>query len=438
LVAIFIAMSKNQEYLYKDNEGPNLDHPDSLIRLACVVHRFRVPRIGTTRKLSFQKSFSTVGRADKARKLVLNADDVRERLSEACSAKKISSERVVADARRYMPMIHTILLSCKVQPEAARLDEKLVFQWLSGIEFKPEAYSSEAIMYDLTMTIVTEGLGRAASATENSVAGEFAGAARDYAAAAGIFDFLADEHLPKWIAKGSKTNPDDLPSECHAPMAKALKTLFMANGQQMAVATVLIKPGTPNYGLLAKLCLGISEQLEDFMTVLRRDAFAQMSRMDPDFFTLLAFQINIQKSLSLYCQARALWDTDDHGIAIAILSEATVAARTRESTTSVGLPDVLRTPALHPLKNDLQDLKTHMATLLRVWEKDNSSVYFESVPQHVPAGKKLQDGLQMKRKEAYQLEEVEPVLLVLPEGALHRSDSDLARELQERLNAGEE
>jgi hypothetical protein len=281
-------------------------------------------------------------------------------------------------------------------------------------------------------------LGRAASATENSIAGDFAAASRDYAAAAGIFDFLAQDHLPKWIAKGSKVSQDDLPSECHAPLAKALKTLFMANGQQMAVATVLIKPGKPNYGLLAKLCLGITEQLEDFINMLRKDAFPQMSRMDPDFFTLITFQINIQRSLSLYFQARSLWEKDDHGIAVAILSESTVAARTRESTASDGVPDVTRTPALYPLQDDLKDMRSHMATLLHSWEKDNSQVFFESVPQHVPAGKKLQEGLCMKRSEAYKLEEAEPVLLVLPEGALQRSDSDLARELQERFNVGDE
>jgi hypothetical protein len=44
----------------------------------------------------------------------------------------------------------------------------------------------------------------------------------------------------------------------------------------------------------------------------------------------------------------------------------------------------------------------------------------------------------MLKKTDYKLDEVEPVLLKLPEGALLRSDSDLARELQERLNCGDE
>jgi hypothetical protein len=37
-----------------------------------------------------------------------------------------------------------------------------------------------------------------------------------------------------------------LPVECCAQTAKGLSMLFKANGQQMAIATVLIKPGVPN------------------------------------------------------------------------------------------------------------------------------------------------------------------------------------------------
>jgi hypothetical protein len=369
---------------------------------------------------------------------MLNADDVRDRLYDALNADIVSSERVLSETKRYQPMINCILLSCKVQPEEARLDERLIFGWKSGIEDAPKGFKSEAIMYDLAMTVVSEGLGKVVSATENSVQGEFAAASRDYACAAGIFTFLADDLLPKWISKGNAVDEQQLPSECHAPLAKALANLFMTNGQQMAVATILIKPGTPNYSLLGKLCLGIADQLEEFVSLLRREAFAQMSRMDKEFFTLTTFQINVQKSLSLYFQARALWETSEYGIAIALMSEATVALRTRESESSHGVPDIARNPALKVMQKDLDDLRKHMALVLRTWEKDNSSVFFDVVPQHVPAGKKLQEGYKMLRKTDYALEEAEPVLLKLPEGAIQRSDSDLARELQKRFNMGDD
>ncbi|GKY95976.1 hypothetical protein MPSEU_000558100 [Mayamaea pseudoterrestris] len=421
---------------YRDHTGPNVDHPDSCIRLACAVHRFKVPKMD--RQVSFAKSFKTAGQADKTRKLMLNADDVRGRLYDALNAERTSSERVISEAKRFQPIINTILLSCKVQPEEAQLNERLVFGWKSGVEESPQSFKSEAIMYDLVMTVVSEGLGKVTSATENSVQGEFAASSRDYAAAAGIFTFLSEDLLPKWISKGSSVDEQQLPSECHAAMAKALANLFMANGQQMAIATVLIKPGTPNYSLLGKLCLGVADQLEEFVSQLRRDAYVQMARMDKEFFTLTTFQINVQKSLSLYFQARAFWDACEYGIAIALMSEASVALRTRESDAAPGIPDVARNPILKVMQKDLDDLRQHMALLLRTWEKDNSSVFFDTVPQRVPSSKKLQEGFQMMKKTEFTLDEVEPVLLKLPQGALLRSDSDLARELQERLNCGNE
>jgi len=320
----------------------------------------------------------------------------------------------------------------------ARLDERLVFEWASGVEMSTKYFKSEAIMMDLTMCIVCEGLGKAGVATESSIAGEFAAASREYAAAAGIFQFLGDDHLPKWVARGSRTGEDDLPVECCADTAKGLSILFQANAQQMAVATVLIKPGTPNYSLLAKLCLGIQEQLDEFVCHMREAAFTQMARIEKDFFILVTFQISLQQALSLYFYARSLWEQQsEYGLAIAILSEATVHLRTRDSvTSSIGMPDVGKNPALKALSNDLNDLRQHMGKLLHLWEKDNSAVYFDSVPQKVPADKKLEKGICMNKVEKYHFADVDPVLLSLPEDALKRSDSDLARELQEKLNQG--
>lgn len=424
---------------FYDDEGPDLGHPDAVIRLASAVHRFRVPQIDADRKIAFTKSFKTTGSNEKTRKVLVKADDARKKLGDALRAKKVSHERVVGDARRYMPLIHQILLSCKVQPEVARLDERLLFEWTSGVEKEAKQYKSEALMYDLVMSIMCEGLGRAGSATENSISGEFAAASRDYAAAAGIFHFLANDHLPKWIAKGSNVDEDTLPIECSVGVATALNGLFMANGQQMAVATLLIKPGVPNYSLLAKLCLGIHEQLDHFITTLRKDAFDSMTRMDKEFFTLMNFQIALQKSLSLYFQSRGLWDKGDYGIAIALLSEAGAAIRPSDNPN--GMPDVTKTKALSPLSKDLKALKEHMQTLLKTWELDNSKVYFESVPQIVPPESKLQEGLKMGKQEAYKLEEVEPLLLTLPDDGKNdhsttQSDSEYARQLQEQMNRG--
>mmetsp|Transcript_27820 Transcript_27820/g.31248 ORF Transcript_27820/g.31248 Transcript_27820/m.31248 type:complete len:425 (+) Transcript_27820:87-1361(+) len=422
-----------------ENPKNDLSHPDSAIRLASAVHRFRVPKMNPGRKISFSDSFATTGKHEKTRKLMLKADDQRKKLLDAVLADKVSHERVVAEAKRYQPYIHKILVSCKFQPEMARLDQRLVFEWMSGVETNREYFKSEAMMMDLTLCIICEGLGKAGVATESSMAGEFAAASREYAAAAGIFHFLAEDHLPKWIARGSKTNEKDLPVECCTSTAKGLSILFQANAQQMAIATVLIKPGTPNYSLLAKLCLGVEEQLDEFISHMRKEAFSQMSRIEKDFFTLINFQITLQKSLSNYFYARSIWDQGDYGLAIAILSEATVYLRTEDkSSSNKGMPDVAKIPSLQALTGDLNDIRSHMGNVLCEWEKDNSNIFFEVVPRSVSTDKKLERGVRLNKVEKYTLADVDPFLLSMPEDALERSDSDLARELQQKLNAGEE
>ncbi|GAX10782.1 hypothetical protein FisN_13Lh386 [Fistulifera solaris] len=425
------------DYLYKDPEKTKTDHPDSAIRLAAVVHRFRVPQ-PTTRKVSFFDAFYTTGKDAKTRRHMKQADEARRLLHEACCASKVSAERVMECAQRYEPLINTILLSCQIQPEQARLDEKLVFEWVSGVEAstQAQAFASEAILYDLCMTVATTGLGQALLATENSIAGDFAASSRAYAIAAGVWAFLSDDLLPKWIAKGSSVDATKLPSECHGAMAKALCLLFQTNGQQMAVATLLMKPGTPNYSLLAKLCLGVQQQLDGFIALLRREAFDSMQRLDKDFMTLVALQIAVHEGLTLYFQARACWENQEYGLAIAFLSEAGIAMKTRSSIASRGVPDVNRVVALKAIQPDLEGFRNHIQFLLSCWEHDNQSVFFEAVPQSVPSGKKLADGHCMNKKTLFELQPIEPVLLKLPDGALQRSDSDLARELQEQLNFG--
>ena len=102
------------------------------------------------------------------------------------------------------------------------------------------------------------------------------------------------------------------------------------------------------------------------------------------------------------------------------------------------MPDVAKIPSLQALTGDLNDLRSHMGNVLREWEKDNSNVFFETVPRSVPTDKKLERGVRLNKVEKYHFADVDPVLLSMPENALERTDSDLARELHEKLNAGED
>jgi len=369
------------------------------------------------------------------------------------AAGHISYEMVLNASREYIPLIHQILLTCKVQPEVARLDERLVFEWASGIEATKtkQKFKSEALMYELTMTLACEGLGTAGTACDESVAGDFSTASKYFKSAAGVFEYLAEDLLPKWHARGSSVDAADLPSESTVGVSDALKSLFLSSAQQMAVATVLVKPGVPNYGLLSKLTLGIAEQMEASVSTFRKRAKVHMERVDKNFFTLMTFQICLQRSLSSYFLARSLWDKCEYGLAVAFLFHAKESLRERDSPTAPGIPVIDSKSPLKPLGPDYAALMKHMTELLDSWESDNSTIYFEKVPNPIPENRKLAKGLHMMKPLTYELGDVDPLPLSIPSNDMPplssappsyseaqqqivRSDEDFARELQEKLN----
>jgi len=382
----------------------------------------------------------------------------------------------VGAAKEYLPLIHQILLTCKVQPECARLDEQLFFEWTSGIEENKRFFQSQAIMYEMVMTIATEALATAGVGCDECTSGNFAAASREFRKTAGILSFLAIHQLPQWIS-GSNSNHSNnilknkLPIEATISNCEAFSLLFLAIAQQMAVATVLIKPGTPNYSLLSKLSLGIAEQIDAFLHTTNthqqqqqqqqhhtsKEEFLYLKkRVDESFFTLLQFQSTLQKSLSAYFYARHTWDTQkQYGLAIAILNDALTYLNVQSTPTSRGIPSLLdntsssspfsskqKSSPLANLSKDITNAKHHMMLVLRTWEKDNSRVYFDKVPLTLPIEGRLPDGsgLRMMKIQPYQLMDVDPLLLILPEGAEPNTmeqeleDEELARALQDQLN----
>jgi hypothetical protein len=84
-----------------------------------------------------------------------------------------------------------------------------------------------------------------------------------------------------------------------------------------------------------------------------------------------------------------------------------------------------------------------MGLVLKTWEDDNTNVYFEGVPKTIPKEDKFTQAVQLSKLIPYEVESVDPLPLSIPQKKssaqlkpLQRSDSDLARELQKKLNAG--
>jgi len=438
-----------------------LTYPDALIRLTSTVLKFRVPTMSEKSKtIDFLRSFHTVGTHPTTQSVLKSANNSRDYLIKALSSSKTPHKTVLNAVQRYIPPLHQILVACRVQPESARLDERLIFEWSTGIEEKHRYFKSEAIMYELVMTIATEGLAHAGIGADECLDGDFAAANRSFKKASGVFDFLYKEQLPQWHAKGGKTQDDALPAEAKIGVCEAYRVLFMGIAQQMAVATVLMKDGTPSWSLCAKLSLGIAEQFEEHVSIMRSKAASTKSRIDPNQFLLMTFQIEVQRALSFYFHARHYWESAlEYGLAIGMLSKAIQMLQTRVTPSGRGLPEISSKSPLKVIESDLNEVKAHMNNLLQSWERDNSRVYFEKVVTKIPSDKQLTEGVRLGSPDPYILENVDPVALILPDDNNYKdssgsngggdddhhhhqqqqhseeTDYELAKRLQEQLNA---
>lgn len=430
------------DYEYKP---PDLSHPDAMIRLVSTVLRFRIPTVGPAgRDSSFVNSMRTVGTHEKTQAVLKKADTARKYLVKVVAADPVPHKTTILAAQKYIPLMNQILLTCRVQPEAARLDERLYFEWRSGIENGKSFFKSEAMMYEVVMVVAVEAMSTAGLGCDLCTEGDFAGASREFKKAAGIFEYMNSSLLPNWIARGTDVVQQSMPAEASLGVTLAFKTLFSAIGQQMAVATVLMKPGTPNYSLVAKLCLGIADYFEVFVDTLRSKAPLVQEKMDEHFFTLVTFQIQLQKALTSYFMARNIWDSNgDYGLAITMMNEAREMLKTRDSPTSSGLPKISAKSPLKALEADLSAVKIHITDVLRSWEKDNSTIYFSKVLSKVPEESRLTIGVQIIKPEPYVLAEPDPLPLVLPSDhevkpgnskSQVQSDEEMARALQASLN----
>ncbi|EJK62307.1 hypothetical protein THAOC_17084 [Thalassiosira oceanica] len=440
-------------------DASNPAHPDSVIRLCSAVHRFSIPYINPNDQLSFEESFKSVS-CDHATttKVLQQADNRRHDVKKLMADGKLCHSELSKALIDYLPLINQILLSCKFQPEAARLDKRLLFSWHSGIEVgknkKKHYFDSEALMFELVMSIATLALSESNVGCNACIEGDFASACREFAKSAGVFQYLGEELLPSWMANSQQHAEMDKQSlaETRVGVGVAFSALLQGVAQQMAVATVLVKPGTPNYALLGKLCCGIAEDLESFVSTIRKTSPIHMGRLDPNFLTLVTFSTNVQQALSLYFFGQKFMV----GLRV---RKATVAMRTRSTPTSRGLPEIEPNGPLQSLVAEINGFRLHMNRLLKAWEKDNQLVYFDKVPPSVPSNKGLK-AIRLKKCEKFELEALDPLPLGAPvdlediagsvesntagsesdppppsyESAMDTIDSSLAQDLDKQLN----
>lgn len=166
------------------------------------------------------------------------------------------------------------------------LAERLVFSWCSGIELnkskKKPNFDSEALMFELVLCLAANALSESNVGCDACIDGDFPRASRHFASTAGIFHCLGDDLLPNWMANSKQHAEMEKESlaETRVGVCVAFAGLYSAMAQQMAVATVLVKPGVPNYALVGKLCSGVADDLDAFVSTLRSKSPLHMQRME--------------------------------------------------------------------------------------------------------------------------------------------------------------
>jgi hypothetical protein len=276
-----------------------------------------------------------------------------------------------------------------VQSESAVLDKRLAFKWQGGLEgdgtggLIGKVRESQALMYEVSMTIGTVAVASAGDACADSQKGQFPSACSKFKTAAAVMKHLAEKHLPQWVALGSSTSEADLPAECVRAVAEGFVSMFLAHAQQMAIAKALQEPAAKvNMSVLAKLTKGVQETVDGFVSQLRANAGMHFCRLPGPYLSYITFQSALQDALSLYFQARLTWAAGkERGLALSMMNAARAGLSVRASVTSKGIPEAINSSnsPLYVLRGELEEFGAHVDQIRAAWLKDINTVYFEKV-----------------------------------------------------------
>jgi hypothetical protein len=122
--------------------------------------------------------------------------------------------------------------------------EPVLVSWISGIECnktrKVKYFDSEALMFELVLSLQTYALCESNLGCDYSVSGDFGQALKKFAKATGIFQFLGQDLLPEWMAKSKQHAEMEKESlaETRVGVSVGLADLHMAMSQVSANASL--------------------------------------------------------------------------------------------------------------------------------------------------------------------------------------------------------
>lgn len=352
-------------------QGPS----PQLIKIVTLIYRFPLP---ATKHIDFAKCFARcLGQPDTAKE-VAHMDGARRELAEELATGQPNYANVVNAAQRYIPLIAQTLYSLEQAQSPVYLSEQLKFEWATGIGINPRRnwITSEAVVWDKCMAMAAQAMAHANNWFNMVTAGpeRYNSGAEELCRAAGVMIQLSKEELPRWI--GKTADGERLP-EAIEGIVEGLSIVCLAQAQQLAVAKAIESGRTPP-GLIAKLCFGVTQLMDQGLSVLRTKGSVVFAKLDRPLLVHMALMQQVFKAVGLQHMAALHWSKDEYGTAIAFSRKAQAALAPRASDTSEGVPPAAALGNM--LAMDISALRDQATATLNAYEKDNRTIYYCPVP----------------------------------------------------------
>jgi programmed cell death 6-interacting protein len=215
--------------------------------------------------------------------------------------------------------------------------------------------------------------------------------ARLLCVAAGIFEHIRDEWLPRFKGVRIEEAITELTPETYT----ALASISLAEAQEVSVRKAMI--GGMSEGALAKLCIEISRQFGAAMSCIKNVPAGE--NFPESFRAYMAYSQALFAAISLKHQAKEAHAKGQYGIAVGLMQKAK--NRLPEEPKRW---DTILTPFFEAYKME----RAEILRLAQSFKTHNDRVYYDTVPDEASLPV-LTEGKMLMRPIPYQLPEPLPV-----------------------------
>lgn len=419
--------------------------------------------------------------------VVETADEARRAVVDSVCSRSSSDEACAGALERYLSLVRNIASSFQSSAAASYTDDfgqdasaLFTFRWRSGLSRENKYQVARGLYAEASMAMAGLAFAKArmAIALAQKESPDLKLSAQILCEAAGVLDALSRPHRPAGEGPaGGATFDTGAPLETSEAFCEGIRDVIMSAAHRVTLAKAI--DGGASNALRARLCAGYAATLDGAINNMRARAGVEFEKLRPELRSCLAFHLAAGNGLMWYFQALADEEAARGGAAVHAVRRAAQYLRERPGPTSHGHP---------PLDGVLEDLRRPMDALQELVreaeeriEHDNNTVYFDAVPESAAppepatvmraspfavAGAGMGDEIMLdfvKPEHSVDLgygpsiaptaaigapvsaAEVAEAAGAAPAAAaesaavrIERSDSDLARELQARLDAGED